>query len=736
MANEFDSFLSDYNISENEDTSTQDIDAVDAFIQNYNYEQPDVGYPEKEQMIDVPQEPTEETPSITTQYMMGLLSKTNDEDTHLANAYRVFRKNNYDIVDYTKNEGVFGMPDQYKFKLKKWKDADGNVLSDEQAGEYWLDEGSFTQAVWDEVGDIGEYTGAVAGGVIGKTPTSVAIGKQLGNGFDQWLSHMVTGEELSATGRAKEAGKVLALSTGEILGYKAAKKVADVISPSYFSTEAKTLMDRLNIPERDAMSILEGVPKKDQAKVLAQQSGSKGAGYMAKAVSEDDATRLKYLDELTARKKAVEETAGKADFNAIKRDTENEYGAMKKYAESVEPIGEEGYDLKGYIGLLDSMSDVARTDVSKTRIKAVSKQLEDNPINSLSDMIDLRQVINYEMKKVSGTPQAGQWKELKDNLDAYMKKVVSPEDMKIVDDSIASYARMKNQEEVLELIEKSSSGLGKGAKVGETGAVDWNKLGKLLKDSKLDSPEVRNVVKITKDFTEKYGDMDAKLFSSSLPKGLAQEAQTLAESPHGAAQRLGVRKLVNFFLRQVTPDLRVQHAISQSIKKSDSQAEFVLNVIKNENTPKSIKDRFKNIAEKNNLTRGTVNRNKFISRKAVQETKTLQDKVQKTSIAMDKKDLAIESVDNVISKLSKKLNKRKTNAGKATVQRQIDTYRKKRTILMKEREMIARDHADIKKQYESATQRVEELSMFSPKSTSGTKPVKETYPTDFVKQKD
>ena len=154
---------------------------------------------------------------------------------------------------------------------------------------------------------------------------------------------------------------------------------------------------------------------------------------------------------------------------------------------------------------------------------------------------------------------------------------------------------------------------------------------------------------------------------------------------------------------------------------------------KNKNTPDSIKARFKEIATKNNLTRGSVNKSKFMSRKAIKETKVLQDRVQKSSIAIDKKDIAIEDMDSAIDRMYSRQGKLKTARARARMQEKINRLEKKKTILEKEKEMLERDHADFTKEYDMAVQRVEELSMFETKQTTGTTPIKETYPEKKIK---
>jgi hypothetical protein len=551
---------------------------------------------------------------------------------------------------------------------------------------------------------------------------------------------MITGEELATTERAKEVGKSAALSIVEFAGAKIVTKAASAIRGVKYgemSNEAKRIMVDAGIDENDAKNILKDVPLADQAKVLAQQSGSKGYGYMRKAIGEEDASRIKYLDEMNARKKAIDETIGVEDFDKIKKNTQNEYGAMKKYASTI-VTDTDGYDLKGYSGRLRELGDLARTSTAKDDIERIAEQLDKYPLNSLEDLIDLRQVINHQAGKATTGKQRTQWKALKDDVDSYMKTTFKPDDMKIVDDSISSYSRMKSQEELIEIISSKdvTKVLGKGSKVGESGAVNWANLYTKVKESGLDSPEVRNTLKVSKAFMEKFGDMDAKLFGQSLPKGDYATMNIHSTTMDSAAKVLGIRKLMNFASKHFTADGRLQSAISKSIEKSDTQAEFILNVIKNENTPQAVKRRFGEIATKNHLNRASVNRSKFISRKSEEQAKKLQDSVQRTSVAIDKKDLSIGQVNTQIDKLNKRLAEKMTSRGRNTVLAKIQVQSKRRAILEKEKEMLGRTHADFSKRYNDSVQKVKELSMFTPKQRTGTEAVEtiETYPKKLIKK--
>lgn len=140
----------------------------------------------------------EPTVDITTQYMMGLMSKVKDESTHIDNAYKIFQNRGYEVVHAEKTSEGMGIVPTYKY-----------TLQDEHGDTFYLDEGGFQQSMWDIAGNIGQYSGGIIGGVVGKTPTAVSAGQLVGNMFDQYLGYLITGEELSATERSIEFGKTL-----------------------------------------------------------------------------------------------------------------------------------------------------------------------------------------------------------------------------------------------------------------------------------------------------------------------------------------------------------------------------------------------------------------------------------------------------------------------------------------------------------------------------------------------
>ena len=133
-----------------------------------------------------------------TQWKRGLLSKTTDVKTNVANAKRMFEQGGYDLVGVTPHEDGSGLAQTNVYLLEK----DGN--------QFIIDEGDFDSALWDIAGDPASAALTVTTGGLAR----IAGAGALGNVIDQTISKLVTGEELSPEQRAFEVGKEAVLFGG------------------------------------------------------------------------------------------------------------------------------------------------------------------------------------------------------------------------------------------------------------------------------------------------------------------------------------------------------------------------------------------------------------------------------------------------------------------------------------------------------------------------------------------
>lgn len=390
---------------------------------------------------------------------------------------------------------------------------------------------------------------------------------------------------------AKIAGAGLA-------GY-GAYKGGQALKNTIFKTtdEVETVAKKMNITPDELLKKVEGIPREDQAFMLAKEGGDVTGGMMGQAISQnkDEVTKQKYAEILTNKTKSVKESIDGGDFESIKNATNEEYQAMKDFVTSTNDTFE--FKATDYLDELSSLKRIAQDDATATKLKGIIKDIEDRPIQNLSDMIELKQGLNEIYRTTKSSKRRDRIIKMKDRVDVYLQKNLDEPAYKLIKDSESSYGRMKTQEKALELLEKSTKYRGKGTEY-ERSATDWGKFKKLVKDEGLKSPEIDSAISIADKFNKKYGDMDVRLFGLTRERGLSPEAPTLASDPASSMQVRASRSVFDWIMSHIpftnaTATRKAQSAIENSIRKSDTQQEFMENLIKNQNTPESIRARMK-----------------------------------------------------------------------------------------------------------------------------------------------
>ncbi len=372
------------------------------------------------------------------------------------------------------------------------------------------------------------------------------------------------------------------------------------------TTEADDLLQYMNIKkgtkEYDTLvKEAKAVDVDDQVRVIAEQGGAKTEGVINQSMKfVDDQTRMEYAERLAKTRKDFAEATNLDDIEGIERATKQEYALMRDALRNMS--GNTPYDVSGLSAKLKDYAPFARNDASVNKILNMVEQIDSKPTRSLDEIMDIRQELNYEYGKTTNETAKKMLGELKANVDMYFKHSgISPQARAMMDSSINSYNRMKSQKELVGLVDKNTKTLGKGSAVGEVKVVNWGQLLDDVKNSDL-SGVVQDEIKLLEDLSNKYGSTQFDRLIKTGTKGSEDIVQTLSSSVGGAAQVLGVRKLIEFLAAHIplnnTAKLkRIQRAIASSMERNKDYADFAKDMIKDKNIPLNIKQRIQSQIE-------------------------------------------------------------------------------------------------------------------------------------------
>lgn len=487
------------------------------------------------------------------------------------------------------------------------------------------------------------------------------------------------------------------------------------------SPEAVTVGKTLGLSEEQMKQLTLGVKRSDQALELAKIGGGKTVGYMEKGLAESEKAKSGYLDELTAKTEAIKKTVGSADFEKVKKATQEQYDAIKKVADS---LSSNTYDASSFIPELENLKKVGSKSVlADRRIENMIERINDNPNQSVGDLIQLRADINYELNKADDSV-VGKWKLFKDDLTGFLKENLDGKTFNLVEKSKDSWKRMKQQEEMVNLINDAQVSLGAGTKAGgEVSAIDWNKLSNSLKEAKLDSPEAQEAIKLSKQFQDKFGDMDLALFNKALPKGEREIIQTNSPSFTGALKVVANRGFVSWFLRQFSDDKLAQKAIGDAMEKSNSKAEFLRNIIENKNTPERVKEETKTLTEGFDLSNTNINQNKMLSEKTMRDARNIQIDVNKKDLALSKAENNLVNIEDSIGRMeNRKSELERYGRNTSDIEAMISKLERRREDALKDIDIKEQVHSEAKSKYDKVQLEIEKLDMFRDMRSGARKP--------------
>lgn len=338
----------------------------------------------------------------------------------------------------------------------------------------------------------------------------------------------------------------------------------------------------------DLIKIAREVPAEHQARIISEQSGATGSGLYRQAATENDESVVAGFNAINERSKALDKVSGTGDFKKIESSTKGEFNAIRDLVDKIDVPEGTVFNTSASKAKLEKLKGIADTDAGAKRIDSLLERMKNDDI-SLDDMLDVRQRINYEMNKAKGS-DTKLWKSVKDDVDSFVGQHVSPEVEELLKVSNKSYSRMKDQEELISLIEKNKSGVSRGSKYEKQG-VNWNKLVADIDSAGINSPEVKPVVKLADDFKKKFGDADFKNIDGTT-KGGSPETATLA----GSVEGILTARLARGFLKKVTDlfsmDRKIVESINESLLKSSDPLDFYKKVAQSKNTPDRIRKEF------------------------------------------------------------------------------------------------------------------------------------------------
>jgi len=335
-------------------------------------------------------------------------------------------------------------------------------------------------------------------------------------------------------------------------------KIAEVLTDPT-GRASKYLMEKMGISTEEAKLLVEGLPadKDQQALAIAYMGGDKTIGSIKRAAASSDDTALKLYEDLQARFKLMVETIGPVDVNLQR----TKYRDIATKIELKNPVT---HDASGIADNLDFLERFYGATPSKANslVAQMKAVIADGQGLKVSDAMEFNRDLNYLIDKASRGKEKVKLNEIKQNLDGFLTKALDETDKRAYTMMNREYADTMNNAELLDLVNKSTSG---------DRAVNWGKLSKSIVDEGLNSHEVNNALSIAKEFTKKFGS-DHKLLSSSTEKSINLDTGGfLGTTSYLINKTLNMGALWGERHNAVV----VQNAIFRALKKSGTELDFV-----------------------------------------------------------------------------------------------------------------------------------------------------------------
>ena len=356
------------------------------------------------------------------------------------------------------------------------------------------------------------------------------------------------------------------------------------------SREAAYIVNRNpELSDEAVQTLLKDVPKKDQAYVLSRASGPEGAGYINQAVAAGgDADRIALLNELKAPRNKLVEAVGDIDVDRAKH----------KYADMIEEVAGDYKNVFDATPMLENLNFLktfygATPSTGARVVNQMEAVLTQNPKITLSDALEFRADLNYLLNKATRGVEKRNIKAIKNNVDRFIDSVATTEQKALIDDAINTYSRTMQNRELVDIIAKNSKSgdtiLDDGLAVIENPnaiATDWVKVKRDLADAGLTSPEYRMAVDVVEQYAKRFA-ADPALATAARVRGSTPEAGGVL-----GAWSYGVSVIKDFFAiyGNRAENVRIQKSILHSLRKSNTNKEFIDNLIASKQIPEDAKD--------------------------------------------------------------------------------------------------------------------------------------------------
>ena len=434
--------------------------------------------------------------------------------------------------------------------------------------------------------------------------------------------------------------------------------------------------------------ITKGLPASEIPEALAHSGGENTIGVQIKAMESggDDARRA-VGRELSGRVDIIDNAVASGNIKEVMKETKHMYGSMIK---QVSKYSNNTFD--GSV-LLDDLNEIsklgARSDASERTINTLKNQLDNNPNMTIEDALNFRADINYELGKSKGK-HTGHWEKLKSNVDLFIEKNTDPSMKDFIDTSVDIYSRSKNNEELVEILNKNKTNVGN--------AIDWSKAVDDIEKAGLKSPEVETALNIAKEFALKFGN-DARLSPHTIAKGSGDRGGVLGTFSYfiDKVKDIGGAMIGD----QTSRNHAVQKILLKSIMKSNRPQDVMTNVVKDPMTPKDVRNKLAEHLRKVRKINAIQGSSKQVSKNVETRLRNLQTKTNAKENTISKVELRIESMydelDNIEKSIEQAIEKGKSTSSLRTKKLRLE---KKIKIADRDLEKAVDDHASVKEQFD------------------------------------
>ncbi len=405
------------------------------------------------------------------------------------------------------------------------------------------------------VGKLGAF-------MLARGKTALVGGSQLG--AIEFLEQLGSNK---AYGEAAQDAALTALLGGASIG------VMNKLFPAEgeLSREAKILL-KLNqgrLSDKEAIKLLEGIPKQDQAISLAERLDL-AKNYFKQAVGSDSVLATKLGRRLEQRKNIIEPFVANSEDVAQASKT---FGEMKQLVDTQIP---HTLETKSLVESLQPLTEYYKTDASPlgTSIKNIMLDLSEDQI-SAGTVLALRENINALLRKpaVKNTYKTQKvLTDIKGKLDSFRQANFPAELNTRVETEIGKYSETVNRKLLGSIIDKNTK---------SDFAVNWDKVLTDVQKEGLSKQVSDQVVPLLKEFSNRFHN-DKYLGETITPVGAQDHLNALGVWSKVLMESLNLANTVTggVFAKARYKDHLIVNALKKSIRQSDTPLDFVDDLVK------------------------------------------------------------------------------------------------------------------------------------------------------------